>query len=321
MSSFLKSKLYWICSFLLLFCVVISTFSQQQNNSQNVITLGVFVQDKSGNPVPSLHKEDFLLFNGDTPVPLHSFAAKDVPISYGVIIDNTGSMRGRIKDTVQIAKAIVNNHQPMDEAFIVSLVYGEVKGVVEWTTDKNRLLSGIEAINQSYGQISLTKSLNFCAEYLIKHEQSRQGEYRRRALIFISDGLEVNIDGKEEQLSKLFHEKGIQIFAISLYQPPEDTGIPFGTTTRTEKVKEFFKKLEKESEGAVFFPKSVNEFIKEADRVLSYQRSQYILQYISNPNQDKSSTVRLRVKLAEPYNKKSYSVITRFLPLGEESKK
>src|SRR5262249_19937351 len=148
---------------------------------------------------------------------------KDVPISYGVVIDNTGSMRGRMKDAITIAKAIVNNHQPEDEAFVVSLVYGEVRSVVEWTTDKNRLLNGIEAIKQCWGQISLTKSLNFCAEYLVKHELSRKGEYRRRALIFISDGQEVNIDGKEEQLSKLFNEKGIQIFAISLYEPPEDT--------------------------------------------------------------------------------------------------
>lgn len=327
MSDFLTSKLCWIYSGLFVFSGVLSAFSQQPNDPQRVIAFGVVVQDKSGNAVTALHKEDFLLFNGDTPVPLHSFAVKDVPITYGVVIDNTGSMRSRMKDALNIAKAIVSNHQPEDEAFVVSLIDGQVKGVVEWTTDKNRLLSSIDAINQSWGQISLTQSLNFCAEYLVKHEQSRPSEYRRRALVFISDGREQTANSREAQLSKLFHEEEIQILAISLYQPSKDkdTDIPFGKIVRVdrgnEKVQEFFKKLTKESNGIGFFPKSVDEFLKEANGVLNYQRSQYILQYVSMPNQDKSSTSHLRLKLAESYNKKSYSIVTRFLPLREEGKK
>src|ERR1700742_1707001 len=81
---------------------------------QQSAKVSVLVTDKEGVGVPSLRQEDFTLRENGKPVKIVSFSQAEIPVSYGLIVDTTRSMRALRKDVILAAKSIVNAQRPED---------------------------------------------------------------------------------------------------------------------------------------------------------------------------------------------------------------
>src|SRR5690349_11348933 len=60
-----------------------------------VVVLHTTVVDKSGHLVVDLPKEAFTVMENNVAQPIRSFKREDVPVSIGLVIDNSGSMRDK----------------------------------------------------------------------------------------------------------------------------------------------------------------------------------------------------------------------------------
>src|SRR6185369_8609048 len=95
--------------FILILLLSLFTLMQQQAVAQqSVIKLSAVVKDKDKNPVKGLSSNDFVLFEGDTPQTITFFSNEELPASYGLILDCTGSMRSQAKNMIEMAKTIIN---------------------------------------------------------------------------------------------------------------------------------------------------------------------------------------------------------------------
>src|SRR6266850_8612627 len=84
------------------------------------VVLSVAVLDKEGRPVDGLAKDQFTVFEDNTQQQIKVFKHEDIPLSLGLVIDNSGSMRNKRERVNSAALAFVRESNPDDETFIVN---------------------------------------------------------------------------------------------------------------------------------------------------------------------------------------------------------
>src|SRR5579883_1251374 len=84
------------------------------------VNLPVSVQDKEGRPVDGLKQENFQVLEDKVPQTIKTFRHEDIPLSLGLVIDNSGSMRNKRERVNSAALAFVRESNPDDETFIVN---------------------------------------------------------------------------------------------------------------------------------------------------------------------------------------------------------
>src|ERR1700676_2024248 len=89
--------------------------------SVNLVVLRATVRDRKGSPVAGLGKEDFQVFEDKVPQQIESFSHEDVPVTVGLVIDNSGSMRSKRSDVINAALAFASSGNPEDKVFVVNL--------------------------------------------------------------------------------------------------------------------------------------------------------------------------------------------------------
>lgn len=279
----------------------------QSNAQPQAVKLSVLVTDKAGRIVTDLRQEDFLLSEDGKPQKSTFFSREDKPISFGLIVDATGSMRGQFASVIKVARDIINSIKPGDEAFLARLRDLKLDFLVDWTADKQQLLDPLAAMDVQ-GQGPLIDALYTSGEYLAKHRASASAPARRRALVIITDGLEKGSTHNLKQLQKFLNQEQIQILALSLFKGPPNAGI-FGESDH-EKANTFLKRIADDTDGRVFFSQSFAELQHAANEILDYQRSPYLIGYNSATPGAKN---KVRVKLVDGPGRNKYSITARVL--------
>src|SRR5207237_9530064 len=85
------------------------------------VQLPISVLDKEGRPVNGLTKENFQIFEDKVAQTIKTFRHEDIPLSLGLIIDNSGSMRNKRGRLNSAALSFVRESNPDEETFIVNL--------------------------------------------------------------------------------------------------------------------------------------------------------------------------------------------------------
>src|SRR6202035_5797219 len=86
----------------------------------NLIVLHASAIDKSGKLLTNLPQSAFKVFENGIEQPLKLFRREDVPVSMGLVIDNSGSMRDKRTRVAAASMAMVKASNPDDEQFIVN---------------------------------------------------------------------------------------------------------------------------------------------------------------------------------------------------------
>ena len=90
------------------------------SSDTRLVPLNVTVTDKSGRLVTNLPQSAFQVFENGVLQQIKIFKREDVPVSMGLIIDNSGSMREKRQGVESAALALVKDSNPQDEVFIVN---------------------------------------------------------------------------------------------------------------------------------------------------------------------------------------------------------
>src|SRR5262245_22906081 len=109
---------------LLFFLLALTGYSQPQNsrqsatrpNNQNdnqdtikinvdLVVLHAAVQNSDLDPVSILGKEDFQIYEDGVLQEIESFSHEDIPVTVGLVIDNSGSMRPKRAEVITAALA------------------------------------------------------------------------------------------------------------------------------------------------------------------------------------------------------------------------
>jgi Ca-activated chloride channel family protein len=88
--------------------------------TSRLVLLDVSVKDAAGGFVSGLTKDDFKVFENGKPQEISQFANADIPVTVGIAVDESGSMRPKRAQVVTAALVFNQASNPMDEMFIVN---------------------------------------------------------------------------------------------------------------------------------------------------------------------------------------------------------
>src|SRR5215211_3830796 len=78
----------------------------------DLVNLNVRVIDRNNRPVGDVRQEEFEVFENGVPQPIFSFSKEEVPVSYGLAIDTSGSLRQQLPQVIEAGKTIINSNKP-----------------------------------------------------------------------------------------------------------------------------------------------------------------------------------------------------------------
>src|SRR5206468_11019880 len=119
-----------------------------------VVVLPTTVVDKNGHLVTDLTKEQFTVYENGVAQPITKFKREDVPVTLGLVIDNSGSMRNKRAKVEAAALALIKDSNHEDEVFIVNFndtAYLDNPKGKDFTNDVGELRQALERIDARGG--------------------------------------------------------------------------------------------------------------------------------------------------------------------------
>ena len=276
-----------------------------------LVQLHVRVIDRNNRPINNVRQNEFRVFEDGVAQTIESFSREEVPISYGLAVDTSASLRTQIQSVIDAAKTIINANKPGDETFLVRFISSDKIQTEQDFTDKKDLL--IDALDNLYvegGQTAVIDAVYLSAEHVAGYQKGDQSDRRRRALIVITDGEDRNSFYKQEQLFARLREEDVQIFVIGfINELDKESG--FIRKSPRDKAVSLINKLASETGGRAFFPESIAELPQIASEIVRDMRTQYVIAY--NPtNKTQDGTYRaIKVTVDQPSDSEKRIALTR----------
>jgi VWFA-related protein len=233
------------------------------------VVLNASVLDDKGHLVNDLNKDDFHVFEDGVPQTISSFQHQDIPVSMGILIDNSGSMRDKRAAVNAAALDLVKASNPDDEAFIVNFS-DEAFIDQDFTSNINKLRDGLSHID-SKGGTALYDAVVASADQLAKGAKRP-----KQVLLVVTDG--------EDNASSLNLEQTIR--RVQDLQGPVvySIGLLFGDSgggREARRAKRALQLLSSETGGMAYFPHSLSEVDEICAEVARDIRNQYTIGYHS----------------------------------------
>lgn len=279
------SRLHTLASLLLLFVVSAGVAAQepaQTTQSAAVaepVRLNVMLTGGNGRAAPELKREDVRVFVDGDERPVVSFEKVVLPVSYGLVVDNSGSLRSQMNRVAAAARYLVEQNGPGDETFIVRFVASDnIQVLQSLTDDKAALNKALDSMYVQGGQTALLDALYFAGEYLTKNANSAAAPPRRRALLLVSDGEDRVSFNKVEEVLKLLKKNGVQVFCVGMTGELERAQ-GFVMQSKKAKAKDLLMKIATETGGRVFYAEKGKELEEAVVEVVENMHTQYVVGY------------------------------------------
>ncbi len=244
-----------------------------------LVTLNVRVIDRNNRPIDNLRESDLHVYEDGVAQPIEFFTREEVPISYGLAVDTSGSLRSQLLSVIDAGKTIISSNRQGDETFLVRFISSDkIETVQDFTANKDLLLDGLESLYVEGGQTAVIDAVYLTAERIADYKKGDDNDRRRRALIVVTDGEDRASFYKQEQLFALLREADVQIYVIGFVNELDKEG-GFIRKSPRERSVNLINKLATETGGRAFFPQSLSELPQIASEIVRDLRTQYVLAY------------------------------------------
>lgn len=277
-----------------------------------LVNLNVRVIDRNNRPVNNLSEKDFKILEDGIVQQIDFFSKSEVPTNYGIVVDNSGSMRQQLDKVVEAGKVLVTTNKPEDETLIIRFV-GRDKIEIEqpFTSNKTDLIDALDNLYIEGGQTAVIDAVYLAVENIDEYERDKKADTgKRRALILVTDGEDRNSYYNEKQLFELLRESEVQIYVIGFIDDLSKDG-GFIKKSPQAQAKAFLERMAAESGGKAYFPKSAAELPNLAREISNELRTQYSIGYIPS-NDKRDGTYRsIKVQVADGPNAEKRIAVTR----------
>jgi len=247
-----------------------------------LVDLPVSVLDKAGKPISGIPQSAFQVYENNVLQPIRVFRPEDAPVSIGIIIDNSGSMRDKRARVAAAALALVKNSNPQDEEFIVDF-NDDAYLDQPFTSDIKKLETALARID-SQGGTAMRDAISMSIDYM-KQSATRD----RKVLLVVTDGNDNNSNIDLEPLVRKAQASEVLIYCIGLLSEED--------AHDRKSAQHALKELAEASGGQDYYPKDLAEVEKITPEVAHELRTQYNLAYSpTNPALD-GTFRQIRVKV------------------------
>ena len=279
--------------------------------TSELVQLHVRVIDRNNKPIGNVTKGEFHVYEDGVLQPIETFTREDVPISYGLAVDTSASLRSQIQSVIDAGKTIVNSNKPGDKTFLVHFISSDkIQTDQDFTDNRDLLIDALDNLYVEGGQTAVIDAVYLSAEHVAEYKEGDEGDRRRRALIVITDGEDRSSFYKQDQLLARLREEDVQIYVIGFVNElDKDAG--FIRKSPRDKAVALINKLASETGGRAFFPESVSELPQIANEIVRDMRTQYVIAYNPTNKTQDGSYRAIKVTVDQPSDSEKRIALTR----------
>jgi len=255
----------------------------------DLVVLHVTVRERSGAPAPKLKREDFDIFEDGVKQDLRIFRHEDSPVTVGLIVDHSGSMRGKLEEVTTAARTFVQQSSPADEMFVVNFNEKVTLGLPSNIKMSNRP-------DQLAKAISGTPPEGMTALYdavLTGLDRLREGSHEKKVLVVVSDGGDTASRHKVDEVIQAVERSAALVYTLGIFDDSDPDRNP-----------QVLRRLARATGGDVFFPSKPNEIVDVCERIAKEIRHQYTLAYVSRYDGKPRPYRSVRVTVRSPGTQK-----------------
>jgi len=252
--------------------------------TSRLVILDVSVKASKGGFVGGLGKEHFRVYENGKLQEITQFANTDIPVTVGIIVDESGSMGPKRGDVITAALAFIGGSNPQDEVFVINFNEKAYRGLPEGTLFSDNMLQLRDALwkNPPEGRTALYEAV------LLGLKQLNQGHRDKRTLVVISDGGDNVSTHKLEDVLEGVMDSFATIYTIGIFDeddPDRNPGV--------------LRKLAHLSGGEAYFPTKLEEVIPICRQIAKEVRTRYTIGYV--PSLENGPGIRhIQVKVSSP---------------------
>src|SRR2546428_1212625 len=263
------------------------------NMEVELVNVTATVLDESGKYMDGLKLEDFQVFeNGDEQK--ISFFSHDlrVPISVGVLVDCSGSMRHKLQQALQTVREIALALSPQDEMFVISF-----NSDVEL---RRHFTSNMQEIQRAMRDIKAGGETAAYDAIQMGMEEMKAAKHNKKILVMVTDGFDTKSHIGSAQVEDILKRSEVLVYAIGIDDDDDDPLVL--RRTRYHIYHYMLGRLTSISGGRAFRLFSGRNYSLNslAQVLLEELHQQYTLSYYPVSGRDKNAWRQVDVKVRKP---------------------
>jgi VWFA-related protein len=251
----------------------------------DIVLLNATVLDRHNALVSGLDTDNFQIYENGLPQQIKHFSHEDLPVTVGILIDNSGSMKSKRDDVITAALAFAGSSNPQDQMFVVNFNEHVTLGLPAKIpfTDRREQLQRALAEFKTAGQTALYDGIIAGLDHL------KLGNRDKKVLIVISDGGDNASKSHLAQVIEMAKQSSAIIYTIGIYDEGDGDSNP-----------SVLKRLAKVTGGEAYFPESSKDIVSICEKIARDIRNQYTLVYVPNITATDGNYRNVEVKASAP---------------------
>jgi len=250
-----------------------------------LVLLDVSVKDRRGRLVPRLSQKGFSVFENGRPQRITVFDNEDLPVTVGIIVDESYSMAPKRADVLTAAQTFIEESNPHDESFVLNFNDKVTRGLPKGTLFSDNLQQLRSALNRGIpqGKTALNDAV------IAGLQQLELGKRDKKTLIVISDGGDNASEHSRSEMLDMVQRSIGTIYTIGLYavdDPDRNPGI--------------LRELARISGGEAYFPANPSAMIPVCRSIAKQVRARYTIGYVPSAQNGTGSLRHIRVRVSAP---------------------
>ena len=218
----------------------------------DMVVLNATVVDSYDSIVSGLNQSNFQIFEDGVRQRIEHFSSEDMPVTVGILVDNSGSMKSTHADAIVAALAFARTSNPHDQMFVVN--FGEHASLglpanTPFTDRRDQLQFALSEVAAS-GPTALFDGLIVGLDHL------KQADREKRVLVLISDGGDNASQHSFVELIDMARHSGVMIYTIGILDEFNGDGNPG-----------LLRRLAMETGGEAFFPDKLDDVVAEGQAI------------------------------------------------------
>ena len=251
------------------------------SSSAELVVVHVTVTDRRGAYVTDLPREAFRIMEDSAPQSLDFFTGEDSPVTVGLLVDSSGSMREGRERVIAAATAFAEASDSEDEIFGLTFnehVRAALPSSAPFTSDPSTFRVALAGAMGAQGRTAMYDAISSGLNYVAK------GRHPRRVLVLVGDGGDNASTTTFDQVLRKAQASNAAIYTVGVIDPLEREANPG-----------LLKRLSRATGGASFFPRHVNNVEDVLQEIARDIRHSYTLGYVSSNSMRDGTFRRIRV--------------------------
>jgi len=248
----------------------------------DLVLVPVTITDTMDHAIAGLDQSNFRVFEGKHPQEIKHFSSEDAPVSIGIILDMSGSMKAKLERAREAVLELCRTANTEDEFFLIA--FSDAPKMVQEFTQRVEDIQEKLLFVQPKGSTALLDAIYMGVDTM------KMAKYQRRALVVISDGGDNHSRYTATEVKSLVKEADVLIYSVAI--------VDRYALTREEVLGPELLNEVSEVTGAQSFTLENPKYLAAiTHKIGTYLRHQYVLAYRPDTSQDDGKWRKIKVKM------------------------